>query len=115
MLNFLGVRTMQTNLSTNGKNNKHFIKSTVTNDKLVAKVYSKGMVRIPVSIRNDMHIHDGDEVVFLKHGTTWTISTREKMLADAQHYFKQFKKDEQSLVDELIAERRKEAEMEFSK
>ena len=79
---------------------------------ITTKMYSKGTIRIPAAIKNDMHLKDGDELLFVRHGSEWALTTREKMLKEAQAYFTLHNPDKISLVDELIAERRQAAEEE---
>lgn len=79
---------------------------------ITTKMYSKGTIRIPAAIKNDMHLKDGDELLFIRHGSEWALTTREKMLKEAQAYFALHNSQKISLVDELIAERHKEAEEE---
>ncbi len=74
-----------------------------------AKIYSKGKLSIPATIRKDLHLNDGSEVIFIKHGQSWALTTREKLFNDAQIYFNSLKSQNKSIVDEFIAERRAQA------
>lgn len=75
---------------------------SITN-KIGAKVYSKGKFNMLYAARKDLHT----EVLFIKHGQSWTFTTREKLFNDAQTYFKLFNPEHKSIVDEFIAERHK--------
>jgi hypothetical protein len=75
--------------------------------KISAKVYSKGKLNISSTIRHGLHLNDGTEVLFIKHGQSWAFSTREKLFKDAQAYFKSINPKHKLMVDEFIAERHK--------
>ena len=79
---------------------------SITN-KIAAKVYSKGKLNIPSTVRKDLHLNDGSEVLFIKHGQSWAFTTREKLFNDAQAYFKSLNPKHKLMVDEFIAERHK--------
>jgi|GEM_PF-1700411 len=103
---------MQTHLTNHIliKASKHASSSSINN--ITTKIYSKGTIKIPAAIKKDMHLNDGDELLFTKHGNEWAITTREKMFKDAQAYFSSHNPEKRSLVDELINERHQLAEVE---
>ena len=77
--------------------------------RFISKISAKGVVKIPEEILSELDIKDGESIVFLKRGSSWTITTRARQLVEGQAYFKSLNPDNISLVDELIAERRAEA------
>ena len=77
-----------------------------------AKVYSRGKINLPTSLKEDLSIHDGDQVIFIKNGNSWVITTRNAWIKDAQSYAKTLNPNSESMVDDLIAERRQTAELE---
>lgn len=82
---------------------------------LEAKVFTQGTIKLPVYLRNELNIHDGDRVLFIKKGTEWVVTTHLNNIRSTQAFFSALRKDNDSVVDELIADRRKEAKLEFSK
>ena len=91
------------------------VANTTTNQQptqIATKMFSEGTIRIPAAVKKDMHLKDGDELLFVRHGSEWTLTTREKMLKEALAYFASLNPDKISLVDELIKERHKLAEEE---
>ncbi len=44
-------------------------------NKFIAKVYSHGKVNIPLSVKADLDIHDGDELIFIKKELSWVVTT----------------------------------------
>ncbi|MDQ5920870.1 MAG: hypothetical protein QG673_926 [Pseudomonadota bacterium] len=80
------------------------------NKSIKAKIYSHGKINIPVSVKNDLAVHDGDELIFIKKDTSWLITTRNNILKESQAYFSKFVPKGVSVVDELLSNRRKEAE-----
>ena len=55
------------------------------NHNIVAKVYAKGKISLPTTIKNDLGLHDGDNVIFIKSGNSWMITTRNVLIKDAQN------------------------------
>lgn len=74
-----------------------------------ARVDSAGRVLIPASSRQRLGIGQGDEVLVEVDNRGIHITTAAQALKDAQDYLAQFKKPGESVVDELIRERREEA------
>lgn len=78
----------------------------------VAKVYSRGKINLPAYLKEDLAIHDGDQVIFIKNGSSWTITTRGAWIKDAQSYAQTLNPENDSMVDELINQRRIAAQSE---
>ncbi len=77
-----------------------------------ARVDSAGRVLIPAASRQRLGIGQGDEVIVEVDDRGIHITTAEQALKEAQEYLAQFSKPGESIVDELLRERRKEAERE---
>ncbi len=75
-------------------------------------VSSSGRVVIPAKFRRALGIKDGDEVVISLDKGVIRISTRRQQLRRAQALVKRHVEPGRSLADELIAERRSDAESE---
>ena len=73
-----------------------------------AKVYSHGKINLPANVRNDLGLHDGDNVIFIKKARSYVITTRNTLIKEAQDYCKSLKNNDFT-VDDFIAERRAEA------
>jgi AbrB family looped-hinge helix DNA binding protein len=76
------------------------------------RVSSNGRVVIPAKFRRALGIKDGDEVVIILDEGAIRISTRLQQLRRAQELVKRHVEPGRSLADELIAERRSEADSE---
>jgi len=76
-------------------------------------VQEGGRVVIPASLRKEFIMKPGSEVVFVVENGDLIIRSKHQILAAARKYFKEHLKYEGSLVDELIADRRKEAAKEL--
>jgi AbrB family looped-hinge helix DNA binding protein len=74
-----------------------------------ARVDSAGRVLIPASSRQRLGIDQGAEVLVEVDDRGIHITTAAQALKEAQDYLAQFKKPGESVVDELIRERREEA------
>jgi AbrB family looped-hinge helix DNA binding protein len=74
-----------------------------------ARVDSAGRVLIPASSRQRLGIGQGDEVLVEVDDRGIHIRTAAQALKEAQDYFATIKKPGESIVDELIRERREEA------
>jgi AbrB family looped-hinge helix DNA binding protein len=74
-----------------------------------ARVDPAGRVLIPASTRQRLGIGQGDEVIVEVDDRGIHITTAERALREAQDYLAQFVKPGESVVDELIRERREEA------
>lgn len=68
-----------------------------------------GRIVIPVSARKELGLKSGDTLVLESDGTCLLIRTAEAVLEESQAYFRQFVTHGESVVDELLAERRAEA------
>ncbi len=73
-------------------------------------VNSSGRVVIPAEFRRALGIRDGDEVLISLDGGTIRISTRRQQLCRAQALVKRHVQQGRSLAEELITERRAEAD-----
>ena len=78
-----------------------------------ARVFSKGTLKLPVSLRNELHVQDGDKILFIKKNVSWIITTHLNNIRSTQAYLAQFHKTDDSAVEDLINARRNEAK-EFS-
>ena len=76
------------------------------------RVNENGRVVIPAAFRKAMGIDIGDEVVLRIEDDELRISTLKRRIEQAQRLVRQHEKPGTSLVDELIAERRKAAKRE---
>ena len=73
---------------------------------------SGGRLQIPVEIRRELGISDGDVVLMKVQDGEMRLWTRAAAVQRAQEMYRKFAKPGESLVDELIADRRAEAERE---
>jgi len=73
------------------------------------RVNENGRVVIPASFRKRLGIRAGDEVVLQIQGDELRITTLKRNIERAQRLVRKHVKPGTSLVDELIAERRKAA------
>lgn len=86
----------------------------------LAKVTSKGQITIPISIRKELGIKDGDKVIFLKQGDNIVIANSALIaLRKAQDAFKGEAdrlglEDEQDIVD-MVNEVRNDLSKEYMK
>ena len=72
-----------------------------------------GRTVIPVSIRQQMDLRDGDQLIWVLNGKILSATTRRDHLQSVQAKFQQLlPQDAQSLANELIEERRAEANRE---
>ncbi|HLA34022.1 MAG TPA: AbrB/MazE/SpoVT family DNA-binding domain-containing protein [Rhodocyclaceae bacterium] len=78
------------------------------------KLSEGGQVVVPVEIRNILGLKDGDAVLWELVDGEARLTTRKARLERARKLFQQYfpKQEGRSVVDELIAERRAEAERE---
>lgn len=74
-----------------------------------ARIDPAGRVLIPASSRQRLGIGQGDEVIVEIDDRGIHITTERQALKDAQDYLAQFVQPGESVVDELIRERRAEA------
>lgn len=76
------------------------------------KVNQNGRVVIPASFRKALGINAGDELVLRMEDDELRITTIERRLERAQRLVRKYVKPGTSLVDELLAERRRETRRE---
>jgi AbrB family looped-hinge helix DNA binding protein len=76
------------------------------------KVNENGRVVIPAAFRKALGIRTGDEVVLRMEDDELRITTMKRRIERAQRLVRKYVKPGTSLVDELIAERRREAQNE---
>jgi antitoxin PrlF len=76
------------------------------------RVNENGRVVIPASYRKALGIEVGDEVVLRIEDDELRITTQQRRIQQAQRRARQHLKPGTSLVDELLAERRKAAKNE---
>jgi AbrB family looped-hinge helix DNA binding protein len=76
------------------------------------KINENGRVVIPADFRKVMGIKAGDEVILRWEDDELRITTMKHRIARAQRLVRKYVKPGVSLVDELIAERRREAHRE---
>jgi len=72
---------------------------------------AQGRVVIPAALRKALHLEQGDRLVARMEGDSLILERHEAIVKRLQDRFRHIPK-EVSLVDELIAERRAEAEKE---
>jgi AbrB family looped-hinge helix DNA binding protein len=75
----------------------------------LAKVISGGKIVIPAQLRRTIGVRDGDTVVVEHADGALIIRTREEAIRRLQDEVRRRTPETASLVDELIAERRREA------
>jgi len=76
---------------------------------VIAQVSAGGRIVIPAEIRRKMGIHSGDQVILSYHDGELHIATRKQRLKQAKAIVKAYAGDI-SLADELIEERKAEAD-----
>jgi len=79
------------------------------------KLGEDGRIVIPASTRQEMGLSPGDTLVLESDGVCLQIRTYQQVIREVQSYFKQFAKPGVSVVDELMAERRRDFELEEAK
>jgi AbrB family looped-hinge helix DNA binding protein len=78
-----------------------------------AKIDKAGRILIPAKLRRELNIEPGDPVVLETSGDELHVRPYRQAIREAQAIIRKYIPDrDRSLVDELIAERRKEAERE---
>lgn len=78
----------------------------------VARLGKSGRLVIPAKIRRALDLHPGDELLLRVEEDGLRLSTRAQAIARAQALVRRYISEDRSLADELIAERREEAERE---
>jgi AbrB family looped-hinge helix DNA binding protein len=81
-------------------------------EELRTRVNENGRVVIPSVFRKALGIEIGDEVVLRVEDDELRITTQQRRIQRAQQRARQYVKPGTSLVDELLAERRKAARRE---
>jgi AbrB family looped-hinge helix DNA binding protein len=76
------------------------------------KVDPAGRVLVPAPLRARHNIHSGDKLIVRSAATGLELRTYEQVLREAQDYFCALAPAGRVLSEELIAERRREAECE---
>jgi AbrB family looped-hinge helix DNA binding protein len=76
------------------------------------KVNENGRVVIPAAFRKALGIKPGDRVILSMEDDELRITTVKRRIERAQRRVRQYIKPGRSLVDELIADRRREAQNE---
>jgi AbrB family looped-hinge helix DNA binding protein len=79
------------------------------NEEARLKVNENGRVVIPSAIRTALGIDVGDELIARVEDDELRITTVKRQIERAQRLVRKYVKPGRSLVDELIAERRREA------
>lgn len=74
-----------------------------------ARVNENGRLVIPAAFRKKLGIRAGDEVVLSVEGDELRITTLKRNIERAQQFVRKLVKPGESLVDELLAERREAA------
>jgi AbrB family looped-hinge helix DNA binding protein len=78
-----------------------------------ARIDKAGRILIPAKLRKEMQVAPGDAVVLETRGDELHLRTYRKAIREAQAIIAKYLPDrDRSLVDELIEERRREAEHE---
>jgi len=76
------------------------------------RINENGRLVIPASFRKALNINPGDELVLRLEDDELHISTLKRRVESAQKLVKRYLKPGESLVDELISERREAARRE---
>jgi AbrB family looped-hinge helix DNA binding protein len=76
------------------------------------KINENGRVVIPAAYRKALGVKAGDEVILRFEDDELRITTTKRRIERAQRLVRKYIKQGRSLVDELIAERRREAQNE---
>jgi AbrB family looped-hinge helix DNA binding protein len=75
-------------------------------------VDTAGRVLIPASVRSHHNIKVGDILAIVSHPDGVELRTKQQIIREAQDYFRSLAPASRILSEELIAERRREAEAE---
>lgn len=67
-----------------------------------------GRLVLPAKVRSQLHLVDGERVVIEVHGTSLTVTPVRVKILEAQELAAKYLKPGESLVDDLLAERRRE-------
>jgi len=78
-------------------------------EKTRLKMSQNGRIVIPADFRKALGVAEGGEIILRWEDDELRISTMKKNIERAQRHVRQYVKPGVSLVDELIADRRREA------
>ena len=70
---------------------------------------SAGRVLLPAELRSALHLERGSRVVIEPEGMSARITPLHRVIEEVQEFFCRYKQPGESVVDELIRERRQEA------
>jgi AbrB family looped-hinge helix DNA binding protein len=90
----------------------HYIEGSRMAEFIRSKVSDAGRVVIPAELRKEFGMEEGEEVVFSKDEHGIRIITLREAIRQAQDYFCSLAPPGVSLSDELLRDRREEAERE---
>lgn len=76
------------------------------------KLSENGRVVIPAHVRKDLGVESGGEILLERQKDGYRLTTRRQRIKEAQETIRRYIKPGTHAVEELIAERRKEAERE---
>lgn len=77
-----------------------------------SRIGAGGRLVLPAQVRDRLHLDEGSEVVIEVVDDSLRISSLKQTIQEIQTYCRQFIGKEESVVDELIRERREEARRE---
>jgi len=78
-----------------------------------AKVIKGGKIVIPAELRRELGFADGDRLVLEREGETLVVKSYRQVVREVQQAFRPYQpQDGRSMVDDLMAERRREARQE---
>ena len=81
-------------------------------DQIIRGKVHAGRVVLPAELRNQLGIKDGEEVLFSRTGHGIEIRTLDEAIRQAQETVRQYVPEGVSLVDELLEDRRRDADLE---
>ncbi|HEX4004636.1 MAG TPA: AbrB/MazE/SpoVT family DNA-binding domain-containing protein [Acidobacteriaceae bacterium] len=76
------------------------------------RLAENGRVVIPAEVRKDLGLESGGELILERQENGYRMTTRRHRIEEARKYLRRFIKPGDSVVDELIAERREAAKHE---
>ena len=76
------------------------------------RIDSSGRIVLPLSLRKEKQLASGDELVVSMEGGDVVLRTYDQAIARLQMHFSESVPDDVNFVDELIADRRREARLE---
>jgi AbrB family transcriptional regulator (stage V sporulation protein T) len=71
------------------------------------KLQAQGRLVVPTAVRADLHVQEGDEVILVKDGQGYRLTTRAALIEAATGSLA--REDGRDLVRELLDERQQEA------